>query len=317
MAELSLAFAVVLSVLASVAFAAAAVLQHEAVTHQTRQEQPTGLLSGKFLAELIRRPRWWIGFGLSGLGAILNLAALSGAPVAVAQPITALSVPLAVLMGRARSRTRTGVGPALWGLILAAMAGVSGFVVLAARHSESHPPDIGSLLVVAVVVAVLIAALVVAAHHGPGWLRSLSWTVAAATAYGLAAVVVKAIFTQLETGVGLTAPTVWGPALLLVMAYPLAAYLLQHGFISGAPAVVVGGLTVTDPIVSVVIGALLLGEVAGLDAPVVVAMSACAVVAVGAVLLLSRHHPDVQRVRAEQVRSVGAAADVPDERKPG
>lgn len=314
MAELSLALAVVLSILASIAFAAAAVLQHEAVTQQTRRDRPTGLLSHRFLAELVRRPRWWFGFGLSGLGAVLNLAALSGAPVAVVQPMTVLSMPLAVLMGRARSRTSPPGGTGVWGPVLAAMAGVAGVVVLAARHTDSHPPNESALAITAAVVAIVIAALVVAAHHGPGWLRSLSWTVAAATAYGLAAVVMKTIFSRLDAGVSLTSASVWAPALLLVVAYPLAAYLLQHGFVSGAPAVVVGGLTVTDPIVSVLIGAVLLGEILGLAPSVLAGMAGCAVVAVIAVLLLSRHHPDVQRVRTEQVRSEEAVADSRDER---
>lgn len=310
MDELSLSVAVVLSVLASCAFAGAAVLQHEAIGHQSRrsehdQVRRTRLLSLGFLRDLVRRPLWWIGFGLSGLGAVLNLTALSGAPVAVVQPITVLSVPLAVLASRWRAahtkagHARTASGPSLWIGVAAAMVGVTCFVALAARHTTSHPPSALPILVAGVAVAVAVVVLVLVGQRGPDWAHSLAWAGGAATAYGLAAAYMKTIFTQLEHGIGLSAPTVWAPGLVLLLAYPVAAYMLQNAFVSGAPEAVVGGLTVIDPIVAVVIGAWLLGEGSGLPALVVAAMLACAVVAVVGVVVLSRHHPDAQRARAD------------------
>lgn len=317
MDELNLPVAIVLSVSASVAFAGAAVLQHEAIGHQMahgRQHRPghrPRVLSVAFFRLLLQRPLWWAGFGLSGVGALLNLTALSGAPVSVVQPITVLSVPFAVLLGMWRSHRRPN--RAVWLAIAAAMAGVTCFVALAANNTASHPPAATHILWSGVAVATLVVVLLVVAHHGPDWVHSLSWACGAAACYGLAAAYMKAIFVQLQHGAAVSSPTVWLPGLVLLLAYPAAGYMLQHGFVSGAPEVVIGGLTVVDPILAVLIGAFLLGEGSRLAPAVLAVMLACAATAVAGIVVLSRHHPEAQRAREERR---AAAAGLVGDRSP-
>lgn len=307
MDELNLPVAVLLSVSASIAFAGAAVLQHEAIGSQVAQRDTEGqqgqprILSVGFFRSLLQRPLWWIGFGLSGVGALLNLTALSGAPVSVVQPITVLSVPFAVLLGMWRNHRRPG--RVVWLAILGSLVGVTCFVGLAANNTTSHPPAATHILWSGLVTAALVAVLLVAGQRGPGWVRSLSWACGAAACYGLAAAYMKAIFVQLEHGAALTSPTVWLPGLVLLLAYPAAAYMLQHGFVSGAPEVVIGGLTVVDPILAVLIGAFLLGEGSRVSPGVLVVMLGCAGLAVAGVVLLSRYHPDAQRSQDEEQHS--------------
>lgn len=299
MDELNLPVAVVLSVSASIAFAGAAVLQHEAIGSQVAQRHgadPTDrprVLSLRFFRSLLQRPGWWIGFGLSGVGALLNLIALSGAPVSVVQPITVLSVPFAVLLGMWRSHRRPN--RIVWLAILGSLVGVTCFVGLAANTTVSHPPAATHILWSGLAIAALVVVLLVAGQRGPAWVHSLSWACGAAACYGLAAAYMKAIFVQLEHGGSVTDLTVWLPGLVLAVAYPAAAYMLQHGFVSGAPEVVIGGLTVVDPILAVLIGAFLLGEGSQVPPLVRLVMLGCAAVAVAGVIVLSRHHPDAQR----------------------
>ncbi|MFW6600346.1 hypothetical protein ACQBAU_12795 [Propionibacteriaceae bacterium Y2011] len=308
---MTIGHAIALSVIAALAFAVAAVLQHEAVGHQMedhgngrggsgdshddrRQRRHLGLA---FFRDLLRRPRWLIGFSMSGLGALLHLAALRGAPVAVVQPIAVLSVPLAVLIGMWRSHRRPN--GAVWGGVAAAMAGVSIFVWLAARNTASELPATSHIIIAGLAIAALITVLVLLGQRGPDWVHSLAWTGGAASAYGLAAGYMKTIFVQLDHGVPLSAPTIWLPGIVLLLTYPAAAYMLQHAFVSGSPAVVVGGLTVTDPMLAVLLGAFLLGETSQLTPVVTMGMVGCAVVAVLGVGMLSRYHPDVVRVTEE------------------
>lgn len=291
-----------LSVAASAAFAAAAVLQHEAIGHQIgdqpRSHSGSHRLGLSFFRDLLRRPKWWIGFGLSGVGAVLNLTALSGAPVAVVQPMTVLSVPFAVLLGMWRSHRRPNT--AVWLGIAAAMVGVSTFVSLAANNTSSHEPATSHIILSGVLVAVLVVIVVAAGRRGPAWVRSLSWAGGAAGAYGLAAAYMKAIFVQLEHGVPLSAPTVWLPGVVLLIAYPVAGYLLQHALVVGAPEVVIGGLTVIDPMLAVLLGAFLLGEGNRLSPLVTGVMVACGALAIVGVGVLSRYHPDAERAREAQ-----------------
>lgn len=297
-----------MSVLASAAFAAAAVLQHEALGHQMddhASRDPHGTQGHRrldlgFFKDVLRRPRWWFGFGLSGIGAVLNLTALSGAPVAVVQPITVLSVPFAVLLGMWRSHRRPN--RAVWLGIAAAMVGVATFVSLAASNTSSHPPATSHIAISGALVAVGVVAVVMAGRRGPTWVRSLSWAAGAAGAYGLAAAYMKAIFVQLDNQVPLSAPTVWLPGAVLVIAYPVAGYLLQHALVSGAPEIVVGGMTVIDPILAVLIGAFLLGEGNRLSPVVTLTMVGCGLLAVVGVVVLSRYHPDAERAHEAEAQ---------------
>ncbi|MFX4271386.1 hypothetical protein ACQBAR_12325 [Propionibacteriaceae bacterium Y1685] len=293
---MNLPVAIGLSVLAATCFAFAAVYQHQAVGRQTSTGDRSMSL-GTF-GRLLRQPRWLFGFGLSGLGALLHLSALSGASVAVVQPLAILAVPFAVLIGMRRSGTRPGVGVMLG--VLASMAGVATFVALAAHNTASQLPTPSHIIGVGVVVALLIAVLVMLAHRGPAWLHSLCWAAAGAAAYGLAAAYMKAIFVQHAEGVPLTSPTIWAPAIVLVATYPAAAYMFQHAFLSGAPEVVVGAMTVIDPMLAVLLGGFLLGEGNSLTPLVASGMVLCGVVAIIGVVVLSRHHPDAERNRTDE-----------------
>src|SRR5690606_16678175 len=113
---------------------------------------------------LLRRPLWWIGFGLSGVGALLNLIALSGAPVSVAQPIAVLSVPFAVLLGMWRSHRRPN--RAVWLSIAAAMIGVTLFVTLAAVNTDSHNPATSDILLSGLFAAAFVVGVLVLGRRG-------------------------------------------------------------------------------------------------------------------------------------------------------
>ncbi|MDN5727875.1 MAG: hypothetical protein L0G99_18380 [Propionibacteriales bacterium] len=287
----NLPVAIGLSVLAATCFAFAAVYQHQGVDGQTTAGDRS-LSLGTF-GRLFRQPRWLFGFGLSGLGALLHLSALSGASVAVVQPLAILAVPFAVLIGMRSTGKRPGTGVVLG--ILAAMIGVAIFVTLAANNTSSQLPSPSHIVGVGGAVALLIAVLVFLARRGPGWLHSLCWAAAGAAAYALAAAYMKAIFVQYAAGVALTSPTIWAPAIVLVATYPAAAYMFQHAFLSGAPEVVVGAMTVIDPMLAVLLGGFLLGEGSSLTPLVASGMVMCGLVAVAGVVVLSRHHPDADR----------------------
>jgi hypothetical protein len=80
----------------------------------------------------------------------------------------------------------------------------------------------------------------------------------------------------------------------MALAFALGAWMVQHGYLAGSPEVVVGALTVTDPVVAVLIGLFLLGE-GGFALPVLLGMVLSALVAVSGVVVLSSHHPEVQQ----------------------
>src|SRR5829696_3372710 len=74
-----------LATLAAVLFAVGAVLQHEAAD---LSRTPTGLS----LRRLVKRRRWMLGQAATVLGTASQVAALAVAPVAVVQPVLAVTL---------------------------------------------------------------------------------------------------------------------------------------------------------------------------------------------------------------------------------
>ncbi len=285
------AVAVVLAITAAGCFAAAAVLQHDAVRrHGT--------------ARAWRTRRWWTGGLVAAVGAAGHVTALAMATLAVVQPLGVLAVPLGVLFERHGESRRGNVTA-----VACAVAGVVGGVALftlattAAAGAVRAPADPWRVLTVVVLVALPAAGLAAlsalpgrrAAPDPAGPLHSatvrcLARAVPAAVAFGLVSAVVRA-------GIEIAARGPDASLLLLgavgVLALVAGGLGVQSAFRSGPPSLVVACLTVVDPLAAVGVGALALDErIATGPAGAVIAVTG-GLLAVSGVLLLARHHPDV------------------------
>lgn len=297
------ALAVALAALGAVCFACAATLQHRAVDDITTG--PGATMTLRRLRALVSRPGWLAGLGLSVAGGGLHLAALTGAPLSVVQPVGVLAVPIAVLLGArlTRRRPRPGV---LAGLLLT-VVGVVVFVALAVGSAVPGPVPAGPLLGVGAGAAGLVAALVTLAWARPGWVRNVACATAAAVAFGFESVLLRAGARLLAgTGSGAVLPVLVG----VVVALLVGGWLVQQAFASGPPEPVVACLTVVDPIVAVGLAFALLGEGARTPIDTAAALLGCAAAATAGVLILARHHPDAAGRRPPTERTTdGRAAD--------
>ncbi|MEU4363688.1 hypothetical protein [Promicromonospora sp. NPDC023987] len=291
------AIAITLAVLGAALFAGAAVLQHREVADLYGQPLPRErVLSLGRLARIARRPGWLAGFGLAGGGTIVHAIALALAPLRVVQPIGVLAVPVAVLLSSLRSR-RPPSRSVILGVVLT-MAGVAVFVAASVGGSTGSPPPPGSTLPTTLVVGGVVLALATAGLAVGGWLRCVACATAGATAFGLLSALMRVIFQELTAGSLWYEPTVLGAAASAVVALVVGGWLVQQAYPSGPPEVVVACLTVVDPIVAVLLGALLLGE--GAETPVATwfLLGGAAVAAAVGVLVLARLHPDAVAARA-------------------
>ena len=291
------AIAVTLAVLGAALFAGAAVLQHREVADLYGQPLPRErVLSLRRLARIARRPGWLAGFGLAGGGTIVHAIALALAPLRVVQPIGVLAVPVAVLFSSLRSR-RPPSRSVILGVVLT-MAGVAVFVAASVGGSTGNPPPPGSTLPTTLVVGGIVLVLATAGLAVGGWLRCVACATAGATAFGLLSALMRVIFQELTAGSLWYEPPVLGAAASAVVALVVGGWLVQQAYPSGPPEVVVACLTVVDPIVAVLLGALLLGE--GADTPVAtwLLLGGAAVAAAVGVLVLARLHPDAVAARA-------------------
>jgi drug/metabolite transporter (DMT)-like permease len=272
-----------LAALAAVLFAVGAVLQHEAAALSMTE-------SGLSLRRLMRRRRWMLGQAATMLGTGSQVAALAVAPVAVVQPM--LAVTLVVGLGFRAVRTRQA--PLRLELMGAAlMTGGLAVFLVAARPAAAadHAPPSSLAIIVAVVVSVLLVVGATLLGHGPH--GALACGSAAGIAAGIAAVLISVGIRSLQEGGwvhALAGVAVWGAVVVAVVAIVGGQQAYARGSLSWSlPA-----LILLDPLSAVPAARLLLGERLE-PGHAAIWLPAAAVAAVGVVVLArtGEHHGEV------------------------
>ena len=280
-----------LAVLAAVLFAVGAVLQHEAAELSTSH----GSLS---LRKLVKRRRWMLGQAATVLGTGGQVAALAVAPVAVVQPV--LAVTLVVGLGFRAVRTRQA--PLRLELVGAAlMTGGLAVFLFAAEPAHGPDPSPPSSLAVFAAVALSLSLVLAATLLGHGAHGALACGSAAGIAAGIAAVLISTGVRSLQAdgwARALAGVTVWGAVIVAGVAIVAG----QQAYARGSLAWSLPALILLDPVAAVPAAALLLGEQLALGS-VAVWLPAAIVAAIGVVVLATTGQPHVH-----EHEKVGAAA---------
>ncbi len=291
---------VLLVVLGSFCFASSAHLQHYAVGRQLDGNVGKERMSMRSLLSAIRRPRWVLGLVLMGVSAVLQVTALTMAPVSVVQPVGLLAFPWSVLLAARASRTPVPgmMKAAVAVTVLATLAFtlVTGLYAAGEAELELDRVFIGAAVVYGC--AVLFATF---GARGPLDWRCLFWSSGGALFYGLEAALVKSLIEYARTHDWLHNVGFWAIGLLLVVGAVTAGWLVQQGYATGPSEIVVGSMTVTSPVVAVAYGFLVLGEASKITVAAGVLMAMLGAVAILGVVSLTRFHPDHRRVAEASV----------------
>ena len=233
-------------------YALAAVFQQRAAVAEPLEHS----LRLRLLFNLLRRPLWLAGLACDVGAFVLQFYALDHGSLVLVQPLLVsgllFALPLGALLSHERMRRSDWIGAAL------VVIGLSVFLIVAQpdRGSADAAPKVWLMLVVTILFTVSV--LVFAAQHTKGSRRAGFLAAAAGTMYGLTAALTKACGHLLDEGLKHLF-TSWKP------------YALTAGGISGTlidqSAYQAGPLnwslpivTVTDPVVSIAIGAFVFGE---------------------------------------------------------
>jgi drug/metabolite transporter (DMT)-like permease len=263
----------------------------------------------RLVTALTRRPWWWVGTGASVVGLGLQMLALTLGPIIVVQSVLTSSIVFTtlaeqLLTGR-RPRRSTWSGVGLTGLGLVGL-----LTALRPTTGTGTVPPGGSMVAVAAGSLVIMLAAVAWARSpvpkGSAAGRVLALAAATGLGYGITAVALKTVGTQLAAG--LTVP-LQHPALYVALTLGPAAILLsqaalQQGRLATA---VVSVILVVDPLVGLLAGLFWFGETVAFGANVAV----CAIVLIAGVVLTQRsprpatptrptpapRHADLARVR--------------------
>ena len=284
--------AICLAVLAAVALAFGAQFQNQAVsTSREKHIQPKVSLSLKELSRLLIRPRWVSGTGLMFLGMLLQLGALSLAPLIVVQPIGAIALVITSLLNARYTKTKLNQATML--AIGLSTFGVGGFVVTASQvASQVELTDENLLRVILLFVLILVAFAVLFFAFGKK-AQALTYILGAGVLFGFVATLAKVTIQRLYQ---MDYDLLTLIALLSMLgAVLLGGWFVQNAYASGPPDLVIAGLTVIDPMVAIAIAIGILGEAQQATVGSGVLFSGFGLVAIFGVYLLSKVHPELRK----------------------
>ena len=283
--------AIVLAVLAAVALAFGAQFQNQAVsTSREKHVQPKVSLSIRELVNLLIKPRWVSGTGLMFLAMLLQLGALSLAPLIVVQPIGAIALVITSVLNARYTKTKLNRATIL--AIGLSTFGVGGFVVTAsqvAAQVELTDENLLRVLLLFVVILVAFAALFFIFGKKA---QALTYILGAGVLYGFVATLAKVTIQrlyQMDYDI-LTLIAV----VSMIGAVLLGGWFVQNAYASGPPDLVIAGLTVIDPIVAIAIAIGILGEAQEATLGSGSLFSAFGLLAICGVYLLSKVHPELR-----------------------
>ncbi|PXY30068.1 hypothetical protein BAY59_12645 [Prauserella coralliicola] len=281
-----LGIAVPAAILAAAAFGVTGALQHRAA----RRVEGGGPVRWGLVFTLLRQPLWLASLLANGLGIVFQWLALSTAPLVFVQPLLVTSLVFAVFSSSALRRERPD-GLVLLGAGLC-VAGLALFFLVARPEAGHGTLELRDVLPLATGLAAMIAVAVGLAVRFAGRVRVLALATATGVLYGVTAGVTKLAADDLRRGV-VALLTHWH--FYVVVVCGVTGFLLsQNAFRVGvalAPALAV--IVALDPLVSIGVGALWLGEELPGGAGRIAGQVLGLAVAIAGIALLSQRAPQV------------------------
>jgi drug/metabolite transporter (DMT)-like permease len=284
--------AAVLALLATVAFAFAATLWQLA----SMRLGAISLRSASSIARLLTSWVWMLGLSAQILGVVLQAAALDRGRVAIIQPLLVTTVIWALPLGyffTGQRVTWSAVGGA--GTIVVGLAIFASFGDPAGGNDNAPTSDwIAAILVLAAVCV----ALLMFASRGGATARAAVFGAIAGVLYGLSATLMKPVVENLHTE-GLHVLEDW--EFWVWAATGIGGFVVQQiSLATGKLVPSVATVSVANPVVSVMLGALVLQERLDKTPPwhAVLAIGGLALAMLGAVVISAGHEEPPETEKA-------------------
>ncbi len=267
------------ALLAACANATSSVLERGAARNAPSEDA----LSLRLVTDLIRQPIWLAGIAALTAGFGLQALALHAGQLSAVEPILISELPLTLLLAAAVFKA-----PLRRRDLAAALTMSAGLAVLlfAAAPSGGHAGRISGWewLLTGLVIFGACAALITAGWRaGEGDYRAALWAIAGGACFGLAAALIKATTELLNHGLG-TALSSWEPYAMVAVGVA-GLYLFQNAVQAGRLLFAQPAISLTDPVVSVLLGIVLFGEHVRGGAFILIELLGVAMIASGTIAL--------------------------------
>jgi hypothetical protein len=281
--------AILLAVLAAVALAFGAQFQNNEVTKSKDKNVKLNGLKLKNLGQLFKRPQWLSGLGLTGLAIVLQLGALSLAPLIVVQPIGAIALVITYFLN-ARV-TKTAIDRSSIVAIVLCTGGIAGFVIMASAVAHENILTDDALRIVLGILVSILAVFGILHFGSKRSVSPLTYILGAGVLYGFVATLAKVVILRIYS-----LNFEWLTLLCLIAllaAMTLGGWFVQNAYAKGPPDLVIAGLTVIDPIVAVTIAIVVLGEAQQANLFTSIGFGITGIISIAGVWLLSKVHPEL------------------------
>jgi drug/metabolite transporter (DMT)-like permease len=270
------------------------------------------MLTTGLIVRLVKRPRWLLGLLSDVFGFLCQAAALGLAAVVFVEPILALGILMALFLGSAFTHRRVQRADLIAAVVLSA-----GLAVFLYEVSPTGGTDLGERsrwLFIGAITCLLIATCIAAGRAATGSARAALLGTGAGLAFGVSALLTKALMHYLGEGV-FAWVTHWEPYALAVSAIG-GVIVAQSALQTGSLGAAVGATEATGPISAAVLGLLLLNERVSTDTGL---QAVLVVLSVGAVLwgVMSLAHAEARmldenanpdRIAIDGIEGMGPAA---------
>jgi hypothetical protein len=271
---------VVLALGAAALFGASSVLMHT----QARAAPADRALKPSLLVHLVQQPAWLAGIGTQFFGFALLATALEMGSLSLVQAIIPAGLLLALPMAARVSGKH--LRRADWLGVAATIAGLAVALVIADPATGRSTPTAGGWAVLFAFTVVSTVVLLITASRSTGAGRAVALATAAGIVLGVNAVITKAAATEFSHGIaeGFSSWETYGVAVCGLTGL----LLMQSAFQAGEIEWSLPTLTVTNPVLSIVVGLTLLDEAVAAHGPMLVVLVASLAVMVWGVVALAR-----------------------------
>ncbi len=209
------------------------------------------------IAHAVKQGIWLIGFALMLVQFGLQATALKFGQLSTVQPVLTTELLFLLLVLAVWFRYRLGARE--WLGAVTVVVGLGGFFLAARPHGGQVLPSDAEWLVASIVLLSVITICIVAAMRGPRWWRAAAFGAATAITAAFGAALTKAITGYISQG--------WDQVFTHFEPYMLAVtglgtiFLLQNALHAGPITASRTTLVTVNPLVSIVLGVTLFGDV--------------------------------------------------------
>jgi len=208
------------------------------------------------LTRLVQNPVWLLGIGADIAGFVLQFIALGHGSLVLVQPLLVAGLLFALPIGVRFAGLH--LHPRDWAAAAAVCAGLSVFLTVAAPAQGHNNVRVHIWVLLLTSSAVVTVAVVALALRSAPRRKAVLLSGAAGVIYGVSAALAKTSAHLLSRGL-VHLLTHWEPYMLL-FAGAIGMLIAQSAFQAGALDASLPTMTVVDPVVSILIGAVAFGE---------------------------------------------------------